>query len=54
MTYNVESLEERRKANDSIKKIEKIYDVSNGEEIDDEEQIIESNKLFSKHYGKSN
>ena len=47
MTYNVESLEERRKANDSIKKIEKIYDVSNGEEIDDEEQIIESNKLFS-------
>jgi len=47
MDYNVDSLEERRKANEAVKNIEKIYDVSDGIEIDDEKQIIESNKLFS-------
>lgn len=47
VNYDVSSLEERRWVTETVKSIENIYRVSNGAEIDDEKQIIESNKLFS-------
>ncbi|MCQ2796100.1 MAG: UvrD-helicase domain-containing protein [Bacilli bacterium] len=47
MEYKIESIAERREAYKSIKKIEQIYDTSNGATIDDSKQIQESNKLFN-------